>query len=76
MMYYFLSVVADISSSPYINASAIYFAPNASYSPSYRANFNQTFPLFAPRAFRYVATSRPSAACCTYVTTLQPESGT
>ena len=52
MMYYFLSVVADISSSPYINASAIYFAPNTSYSPSYSANFNQTFPLFAPRAFR------------------------
>ncbi|XP_037078702.1 uncharacterized protein LOC119099747 [Pollicipes pollicipes] len=52
MMYYFLSVVADISSSPYINGSAIYFAPNTSYSPSYQANFNQTFPLFAPRAFR------------------------
>ncbi|XP_043191274.1 uncharacterized protein LOC122388848 [Amphibalanus amphitrite] len=52
MMYYFLSVVADLSSSPYINASAIYFAPNTSYSPSFTSNFNQTFPLFAPRAFR------------------------
>lgn len=52
MMYYFLSTVADVSANPYINASAIYFSPNSSYSSSYRGFFNKTFPLFAPRTFR------------------------
>lgn len=52
MMYYFLSTVADVSANPYINASAIYFAPNMSYSPSYRGFFNKTFPKFAPRTYR------------------------
>jgi len=52
MMYYFLSTVADVSANPYINASAIYFSPNMSYSPSYRGFFNKTFPKFAPRTFR------------------------
>ncbi|KAH0946160.1 hypothetical protein HN011_002366 [Eciton burchellii] len=52
MMYYFLSTVADVSANPYINASAIYFSPNMSYSPSYRGFFNKTFPRFAPRTFR------------------------
>lgn len=52
MMYYFLSTVADVSANPYINASAIYFAPNCSYSSSYRGFFNKTFPRFAPRTFR------------------------
>ncbi|XP_012232061.1 uncharacterized protein [Linepithema humile] len=52
MMYYFLSTVADVSSNPYINASAIYFAPNSSYSPSYRGFFNKTFPKFGPRTYR------------------------
>ncbi|XP_017885340.1 uncharacterized protein LOC108628125 [Ceratina calcarata] len=52
MMYYFLSTVADISANPYINASAIYFSPNMSYSPSYRGFFNKTMPRFAPRTFR------------------------
>ncbi|KAI4503084.1 hypothetical protein M0802_002128 [Mischocyttarus mexicanus] len=52
MMYYILSTVADVSSNPYINASAIYFAPNTSYSPSYRGFFNKTMPRFAPRTFR------------------------
>ncbi|XP_075218965.1 uncharacterized protein LOC142323345 [Lycorma delicatula] len=52
MMYYFLSTVADVSANPYINASAIYFAPNMSYSPSYRGFFNKTLPKFAPRTFR------------------------
>lgn len=52
MMYYFLSTVADVSANPYINASAIYFAPNSSYSPSYRGFFNKTMPLFAPRTYR------------------------
>lgn len=52
MMYYYLSTVADVSANPYINASAIYFAPNISYSPSYRGFFNKTFPRFAPRTFR------------------------
>ncbi|XP_014260746.1 uncharacterized protein LOC106673235 [Cimex lectularius] len=52
MMYYFLSTVADVSSSPYINASAIYFSPNMSYSPSYRGFFNKTFSRFAPRTYR------------------------
>lgn len=52
MMYYFLSTVADVSANPFINASAIYFAPNSSYSSSYRGFFNKTFPRFAPRTFR------------------------
>lgn len=54
MMYYFLSTVADVSANPYINASAIYFAPNSSYTPSYRGFFNKTLPRFAPRTFRYL----------------------
>lgn len=52
MMYYFLSTVADVSANPYINASAIYFAPNMSFSSSYRGFFNKTLPRFAPRTFR------------------------
>ncbi|XP_012271433.1 uncharacterized protein LOC105694885 [Orussus abietinus] len=52
MMYYFLSTMADVSSNPYINASAIYFSPNSSFSPSYRGFFNKTMPRFAPRTFR------------------------
>lgn len=53
MMYYFLSTVADVAANPYINASAVYFSPNMSYSSSYRGFFNKTFPRFAPRTFRY-----------------------
>lgn len=53
MMYYILSTVADVSANPHINASAIYFAPNTSYTPSYRGFFNKTMPKFAPRAYRY-----------------------
>lgn len=53
MMYYFLSTLADVAANPYINASAVYFAPNMSYSSSYRGFFNKTFPKFAPRTFRY-----------------------
>lgn len=52
MMYYFLSTVADVAANPYINASAVYFAPNTSYSPSFRGFFNKTMPKFAPRTFR------------------------
>lgn len=52
MMYYFLSTVADVSANPTVNASSIYFAPNSSYSSSYRGFFNKTFPRFAPRTFR------------------------
>ncbi|KAG8237072.1 hypothetical protein J437_LFUL005179 [Ladona fulva] len=52
MMYYFLSTVADVSANPFINASAIYFSPNQSYTPSYRGFFNKTLPLFAPRTYR------------------------
>lgn len=52
MMYYFLSTVADVSTNKHINASAIYFSANMSYSSSYRGFFNKTFPLFAPRTFR------------------------
>ena len=52
MMYYFLSTVADVSANPTVNASAIYFSPNSSFSSSYRGFFNKTFPLFAPRTFR------------------------
>lgn len=52
MMYYFLSTVADVSSNPSINASAVYFSNNSSFSPSYRGFFNKTFPRFAPRTIR------------------------
>lgn len=52
MMYYFLSSVADVSANTFINASATYFSPNMSYSPSYRGFFNKTMPRFAPRTFR------------------------
>lgn len=51
MMYYFLSTVADVSTNN-INASAIYFSPNMSYSSSYKEFFNKTFPRFAPRTFK------------------------
>ncbi|XP_034938319.1 uncharacterized protein [Chelonus insularis] len=52
MMYYFLSSVADVSANQHINASATYFSPNMSYTPSYRGFFNKTMPRFAPRVFR------------------------
>merc|ERR1711981_1092343 len=52
MMYMYLSTIADVSANPKINASAIYFSPNMSYSPSYRGFFNLTMPLFAPRTYR------------------------
>uniref|UniRef100_T1IVI8 GPR158/179 extracellular domain-containing protein n=1 Tax=Strigamia maritima TaxID=126957 RepID=T1IVI8_STRMM len=51
-MYYYLSTISDIAANPRINASAIYFSPNMSYTPSYKGFFNKTLPLFAPRAFR------------------------
>ena len=52
LMYYYLSTIADVSANPKLNASAVYFSPNMSYSPSYRGFFNLTMPLFAPRTFR------------------------
>lgn len=52
MMYYFLSTVADVATNMHVNASAVYFSPNMSYSSSYRGFFNKTFPRFAPRTFR------------------------
>ena len=52
MMYYFLSTVADVSSNPRLNSSAVYFSPNMSYTSSYRSFFNKTLPLFAPRTYR------------------------
>ena len=59
MMYYFLSTVADVSANSGrhqggVNASAVYFSPNMSYTPSYRGFFNLTKPLFGPRTYRYV----------------------
>lgn len=51
-MYYFMSVISDVASNRYINSSAIYYAPNMSFTPSYKGFFNKTMPLFAPRAFR------------------------
>lgn len=52
LMYYMLSTVADVSSNPSINASAIYYSPNRAFTPSYNGFFNKTMPLFAPRAHR------------------------
>jgi len=51
-MYYFLAAVADVAANKYINASAIYYAPNMAFTPSYKGFYNKTLPLFAPRAFR------------------------
>lgn len=51
-MYYFMSVISDVAANRFINASAIYYAPNMSFTPSYKGFFNKTMPLFAPRAFR------------------------
>ena len=51
-MYFFLSTIADVSANPKINASAVYFSPNMSYTPSYKGFFNKTMPLFAPRTYR------------------------
>lgn len=52
-LYYFLSTVADVSANVFpINASAIYFAPNSAYTPTYHDFFNKTMPRFAPRTFR------------------------
>uniref|UniRef100_A0A6A7FUN2 G-protein coupled receptor 158 n=1 Tax=Hirondellea gigas TaxID=1518452 RepID=A0A6A7FUN2_9CRUS len=52
LMYYFLSVAADVAANPKINSSALYFQPNMSYCSTYGGFFNRTMPLFAPRAFR------------------------
>ena len=57
LMYYFLSTIADVSANSgmhqgAVNASAIYFSPNMSYTPSYRGFFNLTMPLFGPRTYR------------------------
>ena len=57
LMYYFLSTIADVSANSGkhqggVNASAIYFSPNMSYTPSYRGFFNLTMPLFGPRTYR------------------------
>lgn len=51
-MYYFMSAIADVSANKYINASAIYYAPNRAFTSSYKSFFNKTMPLFAPRARR------------------------
>ncbi|KAH9382232.1 hypothetical protein HPB48_016950 [Haemaphysalis longicornis] len=51
-MYYFMSVISDVAANRLINSSAIYYAPNMSFTPSYKGFFNKTMPLFAPRAFR------------------------
>jgi hypothetical protein len=54
MLYFFLSTIADVSANPKLNASAVYFSPNMSYTPSYKGFFNKTMPLFAPRTYRFV----------------------
>lgn len=52
-MHYFLSTIADVSANAFpINASAIYFAPNSAYTPTYPNFFNKTMSRFAPRSFR------------------------
>lgn len=58
-MYYFMSVISDVAANRFINASAIYYAPNMSFTPSYKGFFNKTMPLFAPRAFRLVKIGWP-----------------
>ncbi|RWS29076.1 uncharacterized protein B4U80_10938 [Leptotrombidium deliense] len=51
-MYYFLSTIADVAANRFINSSAVYYAPNMAFTPSYKGFYNKTMPLFAPRAFR------------------------
>ncbi|KAK2162767.1 hypothetical protein LSH36_92g05014 [Paralvinella palmiformis] len=54
MMYYYLSAVADLSANEYnINGSSVIFDQNCSYPNWYRnLPFNETLPLFGPRAWR------------------------
>lgn len=59
MMYYFLSTIADVTANPFINASAIYFAPNSAYTPTYRNFFNKTMLRFAPRTYRLDDSNEP-----------------
>ncbi|KAG1714902.1 Adrenodoxin, mitochondrial [Nymphon striatum] len=52
LLYHFMSVIADVGANRVVNASATYFSPNMSFTPSYSQFFNKTLPLFAPRAYR------------------------
>ena len=54
LMYIYMSHTADVSANPgFINGSAIFFDNNCSYPNWYRKlNFNNTVPLFGPRAWR------------------------
>lgn len=55
MMYYYFSTSADISANEYnINGSAVFYDYNCSYANWYRnLPFNETLPLFGPRAWRF-----------------------
>ena len=54
LMYHYFSAAADVSANEYnINGSALFYDNNCSYANWYRnLAFNNTLPLFGPRAFR------------------------
>ena len=54
LMYYYFSATADLTANEYnINGSAVIFDSNCSYPNWYRnLPFNETLPLFGPRAWR------------------------
>lgn len=54
LMYIYMGHAADVSANPgFINGSSIFFDNNCSYPNWYRKmNFNNTLPLFGPRAWR------------------------
>lgn len=55
LMYYYFSAAADLSANEYsINGSAIMFDNNCSYATFFKdLLFNNTLPLFGPRAWRF-----------------------
>lgn len=52
VMYYFLSSVADLTTNPFVRASAVYFSPNMAYTSYHKEVSNNTLHRFAPRAFQ------------------------
>ena len=55
LLYHYFSAAADVTANEYfINGSAIFYDNNATYANWYRnLAFNETLPLFGPRAFRF-----------------------
>ncbi|ESO11626.1 hypothetical protein HELRODRAFT_108901 [Helobdella robusta] len=62
LLYYYFSAVADVTANPNnINASGIFFDKNSSFATWYRTlPFNNTIPLFGPRAYRFDDFNEPT----------------